>query len=468
MQLLPDMTNAETVQRLKEKDDAVFTRVYERSYRMVYLQAIKILGDRDEAENVAQDVFITVFNSIDKLKDPEALRSWIGGIAVRLSLNRKTKLASSRELAMEDETMFAIMDSNGENASPELELCEQETGAILGELIDQLPEEQRISVMLFYYDECAVKEIARIMNCAEGTVKSRLKYARSSLEKLICEREERDSIRLHSFSPALLFLALFQQESSLELAPGQMERGLAAVKGLMRLATADTVAAGAGAGAAAAETPVGVGTVAAAKTAGETGAAAILTNKAALGVAGLLLAGAVTGGCLLASPEAEQPEEPAPVVETVVETAVEPEQETATPEEMYEEIIRMVNELRASHGSPPVEMMEELMTAAAIRVEERRTTGFTCVRPDGTFFTTAIPIPGFERGRPDFLYGASETFAEGYSTAAEVFDYWLEDDLENSKMRSWDNEYIGLAYAPADENGGPYWVMLFLWIGDPI
>ena len=73
MQLLKDMSNTEAVQRLRAGDDAVFTQLYEQCYRMVYLQALKILGNEDEAQNVTQDVFITVFRSVDKLQDPEAL-----------------------------------------------------------------------------------------------------------------------------------------------------------------------------------------------------------------------------------------------------------------------------------------------------------------------------------------------------------------------------------------------------------
>ena len=167
MQLLPDMTNTQVVERLRAGDDLVFSRLYETCYRMVYFQAMKILDNEDEADSVVQDVFITVFRSIDKLTDPEALRSWIGGIAVRLSLKRRQRLRSSREFALEDEAMMTILDTDG-GTTPEERLLRQDTGRILGELVDELPQEQRETVMLFYYDQCAVREIAQIMSCAEG------------------------------------------------------------------------------------------------------------------------------------------------------------------------------------------------------------------------------------------------------------------------------------------------------------
>ena len=204
MQLLSNLSNTEAVARLRAGDEEVFSQLYQTCYRMVYLQAMKILGQPDQAEQVVQDVFITVFRSIDKLKDPEALRSWIGGIAVRLALHQRKMQTDSREFALEEEAMFDLLDSGPPVSSPEDTLCERDTGLILGELVDQLPDEQRTAVMLYYYDQCPVRQIASILQCAEGTVKSRLNYARKALEKLILLREQRDGVRLHALNPGLL------------------------------------------------------------------------------------------------------------------------------------------------------------------------------------------------------------------------------------------------------------------------
>ena len=148
MQLLSNLSNTEAVARLRAGDEEVFSQLYQTCYRMVYLQAMKILGQPDQAEQVVQDVFITVFRSIDKLKDPEALRSWIGGIAVRLALHQRKMQTDSREFALEEEAMFDLLDSGPPVSSPEDTLCERDTGLILGELVDQLPDEQRTAVML--------------------------------------------------------------------------------------------------------------------------------------------------------------------------------------------------------------------------------------------------------------------------------------------------------------------------------
>ena len=132
MQLLPDMTNSQVVEQLKAGDAAVFERLYQTCYRMVFFQAKKILGSEDEAQSVVQDVFITVYRSVDRLLDPEALRSWIGGITVRLALKRRQRLHSSREVTLEDDAMLDRLDAGGWESSPEEDLCRQDTGRILG------------------------------------------------------------------------------------------------------------------------------------------------------------------------------------------------------------------------------------------------------------------------------------------------------------------------------------------------
>ena len=326
MQLLSDLSNTEAVARLRAGDEEVFTRLYQACYRMVYLQAMKILGQADQAEQVVQDVFIAVFRSIDKLKDPESLRSWIGGIVVRLALHQRKMQTDSREFALEEEAMFDLLDSGPPVSSPEDTLCERDTGLILGELVDQLPDEQRTAVMLYYYDQCPIKHIASILECAEGTVKSRLNYARKALEKLILQREQRDGVRLHALNPGLLFLAMVLQEQNLAVDPQTMERGLLAVKGALGL----TAAAAAGSSAAAATT--------AASTSAASTATAAASASAAVGAGGggltlgskvaiLLVAAAVAtgGGVFLATRPPQEPQPSVPVMAVVSPTP------TATP-----------------------------------------------------------------------------------------------------------------------------------------
>ncbi|OUQ83845.1 sigma-70 family RNA polymerase sigma factor [Flavonifractor sp. An10] len=318
MQLLPDLSNTEVVRRLRAGDDEVFTQLYNTCYRMVYLQAMKILNHKDDAEDVAQDVFIAVFHSIDKLQEPEALRSWIGGIAVHKALKARQKRNSSHEFAVEESTVFDYINAQGNEKSPEEITCNREVGATLAKMIDQLPDEQRITAMLFWYDHCGIKEIAQIMDCAEGTVKSRINYAKKKLRQQAVQQGMLDSVHLNAINPAMLFTAFLLQERSLNLDPEVVQQGLEHVRSVLGLAAAGT-AAGSGAAAAGGGSAAAAGGSAAA-AAGSSAAGSAAAGGISAKVAALVVAGAVAvgGGGYALTHLPPEPDAPAiAVVETV-------------------------------------------------------------------------------------------------------------------------------------------------------
>ena len=362
MQLVSSMINTQVVQEIAAGNEDVFNALYEATYKMVYLQAQKILHDQDAAETVTQDVFVTVYRNIGKLENPEALRSWIGGIAIRLALKQRRTLAQTSEFDMDSAQMMDLLDKSPQVATPETALCDAESGKIIAELVDQLPQAQRATVLLYYYDSCAIRQIADIMECSEGTVKSRLNYARKAMQQLIEQTEQRDNIRLHSFSPALLLLGLGAKEQTLQLSPG-IWQSIAGKLGLGAAAGAGSVASTAAAGSSAvsstANTAAGAGVKAAigggtkaaagAKVAAVAGKA--VTAKIAAGVtAGALLLGGA-GGAVWHRQESKvqaQPptSEPTSQVEQIEQpTTLEGRVAALTPEEQRE-LWRTVGYLR--------------------------------------------------------------------------------------------------------------------------
>lgn len=362
MQLVSSMTNTQVVQEIAAGNEDVFNALYEATYKMVYLQAQKILHDQDAAETVTQDVFVTVYRNIGKLENPEALRSWIGGIAIRLALKQRQTLAQASELDMDSAQMMDLLDKSPQLATPEAALCDAESGKIIAELVDQLPQSQRATVLLYYYDSCAIRQIADIMECSEGTVKSRLNYARKAMQQLIEQTEQRDNIRLHSFSPALLMLGLGAKEQTLQLSPG-IWQSIAGKLGLGAAAGAGSVAGSAAAGSSAvsstANTAAGAGVKAAigggtkaaagAKVAAVAGKA--VTAKIAAGVtAGALLLGGAGGAVwhrqeskVQAQPPASEPTSQVEQIEQP--TTLEGRVAALTPEEQRE-LWRTVGYLR--------------------------------------------------------------------------------------------------------------------------
>ena len=223
------------------------------------------------------------------------------------------------------------------------------------ELVDNLPEAQRMCVLMYYYDEMSVRDIAAALETSEGTIKSRLNYARKAIKEGV-DRYAAQGIKLYSFSPLPFLLYFLQKDAE----AGGISQSAAQSLAQSVLAGAGPAAVGAAAvgGAAAAEGTAAVGGAAAAEgaaAAGTAGASAaggsvvgaakaaaglgklsgLVAHKGAAALAGLVLTGAVAGGVLLYQPP-EQPEQPAievvepvpqPDVSSVPESEPEPEPE---------------------------------------------------------------------------------------------------------------------------------------------
>lgn len=95
---------------------------------------------------------------------------------------------------------YANLEDLDQQAVPDAVLDNKETQRLMMELIDALPPEQRMSVLFYYYDEMSVKEIAQAMETTEGTVKSRLNYARKSIKAVVEDLEKRGT-KLYSIAP---------------------------------------------------------------------------------------------------------------------------------------------------------------------------------------------------------------------------------------------------------------------------
>ena len=176
------MTDEELVRRLQAGDAAAFETLYERYQSLVVRTAALITGSRQEGEDLAQECFIRCWKQIGTLRDPSRLKSWILTILTRAAWRSSKKIR--RELPTE--TLWA-----GETAESTLEtLLHREEQRRLYHAIRALPDKQRAMVVLYYFNDLPVREIARITGCLEGTVKSRLFGARRTLKKALGEEFE--------------------------------------------------------------------------------------------------------------------------------------------------------------------------------------------------------------------------------------------------------------------------------------
>jgi len=157
---------------------------------MVVQLAVNLLGDREEALDLSQEVFLRVFRTIGRFRGQSSLRTWIYRIAINQARNRHRfwrrrhradQVSLDQHVAAHGEFVSA-----GE-ARPDRMLAQKELAARLQSALDHLPFDQRIAIVLREIDGLSYDEIAYSLGVAVGTVKSRLTRARHALRQELRE-----------------------------------------------------------------------------------------------------------------------------------------------------------------------------------------------------------------------------------------------------------------------------------------
>lgn len=194
----------ELVRHAKAGDAEAQGALYESSYKRVYYLALRLTKNPEDAEDAAQETFVAAFGALPNLQNDNSYEGWLFKIAANKCRNKLSRAKQTDELP---EDFAEHTPDPNESFVPEAVLQDAEKRRLILEIINHLPDAQRECVMLFYYGDMSVRQIAEMLDCSEGTVKSRLNYARQKIKDSILETEERDGIRLHTFIPIGLLLA---------------------------------------------------------------------------------------------------------------------------------------------------------------------------------------------------------------------------------------------------------------------
>lgn len=176
----------ELIERLKRGDDAAFRSIVETRKDMVYNTALGLLQSAEDAEDVAQEVFIKVYESIHQFKGESAFSTWLYRIAVTKSL----ELIRSRKRKKRFAFITGILGENNELRHdppefihPGVQLDNKERAAVLFKSIAKLPENQRIAFSLHKVEGIPYQEIAEIMNLSVSAIESLIHRAKGNLRK---------------------------------------------------------------------------------------------------------------------------------------------------------------------------------------------------------------------------------------------------------------------------------------------
>ena len=179
-----DSREAALIERCTAGDDAACSELVAAHQRMVYGLAFNLLGDRDEALDLSQEVFLRVFRTLSSFRGQSALRTWIYRIVINQVRNRQRwwrRRHRSESISLDEHLrQFGDMESKGE-VLPDRLLASKETATRIWRALEHLPFDQRTALVLREIDGLRYEEIAFSLDVAVGTVKSRLTRARQAL-----------------------------------------------------------------------------------------------------------------------------------------------------------------------------------------------------------------------------------------------------------------------------------------------
>lgn len=201
----------ELIQRAIQGDEAAQAELYNRTYSDVYFTILSITKDEDLIMDMVQDTYLTAFRKLEQLKDSDSFCSWLKRIAHNRTLNAlrdRRVLHTATTISTETEVVLEIEDDRIESL-PEASMDQKETSRLVREILDALPEDQRIVVGMYYYDQLSVSEIAEELECSENTVKSRLNYGRKKIQGKVLELEKKGT-KLYNLAPLPFFIWLLR------------------------------------------------------------------------------------------------------------------------------------------------------------------------------------------------------------------------------------------------------------------
>lgn len=177
--------------RAREGDEAAFRALVERYQDRAFGLALRIVQSAEVAEDVAQEAFVRAWRGLPAFRGDARFSTWLYRIVARRSFDAAATLKALRERetgieAADDVAAGGVRDDRAERAA----LRER-----LERLIARLPEEQRASITLFYYQDRSVDEVARILGLPPGTVKTHLHRARAALRSAWVRQAARGGLR---------------------------------------------------------------------------------------------------------------------------------------------------------------------------------------------------------------------------------------------------------------------------------
>ena len=203
-------TIKELVLSAKNGNKKAFDKLYKLTSNDVWFTCVSLLKDEENAKDIMQETYITAFLKLDTLKDEEKFCGWLTAIATNKS---KNKLKGKVEYQIDDEVLITEAETD-ELMLPEEYITKTEKRKVLLQIMeDTLSFNQYQTVLMFYFDEMSISEIAQGLEISEGTVKSRLNSSRAKMKTAIEDYEKKSGDKLHGVVVVPFFTTIFKEEA---------------------------------------------------------------------------------------------------------------------------------------------------------------------------------------------------------------------------------------------------------------
>lgn len=173
------MQEKEFISQLRKGDEKAFRTLVDSYGKMIFHTCFRIIQDKDDAHDIAQDVFVEAFQSVDKFMNQSAISTWLYRIAINKSLNFIKK--HKKRTLTDDVSKYGAADLTEKDASFKTE--NEERQLILSKAIDSLPESQKTAFVMHKIEDKSYKEIAGLTGHSLSSVESLMHRAKNNLQK---------------------------------------------------------------------------------------------------------------------------------------------------------------------------------------------------------------------------------------------------------------------------------------------
>jgi RNA polymerase sigma-70 factor (ECF subfamily) len=181
-----DPTDLELVKRVQKGDKRAFDLLVGKYQHKVISLVTRYVRDHDEALDISQDTFVKAYKALPNFRGESAFYTWLYRIAINTAKNylvARSRRPPDSDVAIEDAEYFTDNSRMQDMDTPEHRLLRDEMENVIHQAIKDLPEDLRTAVTLREFDGLSYEDIADIMHCPVGTVRSRIFRAREAIDK---------------------------------------------------------------------------------------------------------------------------------------------------------------------------------------------------------------------------------------------------------------------------------------------